>query len=62
MQSLSDSYLHLPKFCNLEHLVIGFDGFGGWELLPNLLESMPILRELVFQTVLKLSFGQDFTY
>uniref|UniRef100_A0A2N9I8T0 F-box domain-containing protein n=1 Tax=Fagus sylvatica TaxID=28930 RepID=A0A2N9I8T0_FAGSY len=50
MQSLAPLY-DLPTFHNLTDLKLGMDDNVGWKLLPNLLQSSPNLKVLVFMDV-----------
>lgn len=52
--------IRLPRFRFLKHLTMGItfrkikpgvDEYGGWRLLPFVLESVPILEDLVFEDV-----------
>lgn len=52
--------IQLPTFHNLVHLTLGVtfrknkpgdDEFGGWRLLPSVLNSVPNLEVLVFEDV-----------
>ena len=49
-QSLAPLY-DLPTFHNLTNLKLGMDDNVGWKLLPNLLQSSPNLKVLVFKDV-----------